>query len=427
MQHSILARCGRTRLRPALVSSPLLLLLGSIATAQGPAFRSPGMSSYSGGELGQTDRFSNDFNPALGFVIDGWVDWRAPDEGENGGDMSLRVMEANASAWVDPNAWAYVVVVADDAENIGLEEAAVVYTGFEGNSTLRAGRFFVDFGKQMQTHLEELRTLERPLVLREFLGAELAGTGVQYDNWFAVGDSPVRFSVGAFASLLEGHDHGDDGHDHDAHAEVESAVPDRKDFDEFSLSARLTGLRDVGENGILQLGLSARHVPEFELVSEFVDEDSGEEVHLHEAGLANTVFGLDASYGWQDDTGNRNVLCGGELLAFTGDVAAHVHHGAGEEPELEIQDDAVTGWYAFADYGWNPYDSAGLQFSTIETPEDPDAEVSELDLYWTHHFTHLRRLRLGVTLIDDEEHGDDARAYLQFTNIFGTHTHGINW
>ena len=77
------------------------------------------------------------------------------------------------------------------------------YIGLGGHNTLRAGRFFVDFGKQMQTHVHELRTLERPLVLRTYLGDEVKGDGLQCDHWFARGrKTAVRWSIGAFASLL---------------------------------------------------------------------------------------------------------------------------------------------------------------------------------------------------------------------------------
>ena len=63
---------------PSLVSLRALTLgafvaLASDLSAQEPAFRSPGMSSYSLG--GQTNRFSNEFNPAFGGVIDLYADY----------------------------------------------------------------------------------------------------------------------------------------------------------------------------------------------------------------------------------------------------------------------------------------------------------------------------------------------------------------
>jgi len=384
----------------------------SHVSAQGPVFDSPGQSKYS--QLGQTTRFSTEFNPAIGFVIDSYADWTDPaDSGEDSGlDLSVRLLEFNAAAYVDPNVWAYVVLVAEDLEELGVEEAAIEYVGSDSNATFKAGRFFVDFGKQMQMHLEELRTLERPLALREYLGVELAGTGLQGDWWTPVGDATVvRVSFGAFASLLgEGHHHEEEGEGD----EPETAVPDRKDFDELSFTARVTGMRDIGRSGVLQLGASARVVPEF----------SAEFDTLEQTGLSNTVYGADATYGWTDATGERSLTLGGEALMFSGDLAVEVDDPV-TPTALDVVDDDAFGYYAFADYAWNRYDSAGVQYSLADLAEDPTEDASELDLYYTRHLTEFRRLRFGVTLGDGVE--ADTRAYIQFTNYFGSHAHGLNW
>ncbi len=385
------------------------VLLASPVAAQGPAFDSPGQSSY--GTMGQTTRFSTEFNPAIGFVIDAFGDYLGVDNDSDGFNAELRLLEFNAAAYIDPDAWAYVVISSEELEGVEVEEAAVEYIGFDNNSTLKGGRFFVDFGKQMQQHLEELRTLERPLVLREYLGEELAGTGGQWDHWFAVGDSPVRFSVGVFADLLgEGH-HEDEGEE-----EPETAVPERKDFDELSFSARVTGMRDVGESGILQLGASTRIVPEF--TAEFGP--------LSQDGLSNVVYGGDITFGHTDETGNKRFTCGGEALLFDGDLSAEVDDPAAPTV-LTVLDDDVFGFYGFADYAWNQQDSAGVQYSRIESPENPADDVSELDFYYTHHFTEFRRIRFGVTAIDAPMDGDALRAYVQLTGFFGSHAHGLNW
>ncbi len=404
------ASIPRISIVPTISAFILTAALAGRLAAQGPAFESPGTPTNS--TLGQTTRFSTEFNPAMGFVLDSHVDWTDIDGGDDGFDLAVRLLEFNAAAYVDPSVWAYVVIVAEDLEEIGVEEAAAEYIGFENNSTFKAGRFFVDFGKQMQLHSEELRTLERPLVLREYLGAELAGTGMQADWWTPAGDETVvRVSLGVFASLLgEGHAHEEEGDE----AEPEGAVPDRKDFDEFSFTARLTGMRDIGEQGVLQLGTSARVVPEFSFAFDALEESE----------LSNAVYGADLTYGWKSETGERSLVLGGEALAFHGDLAAEVDDPLAPTA-LDVVDDDVFGYFAFADYGWDRFNSAGAQFSSAELPEDPSEDASELDLYYTRHLTEFRRLRFGVTLGDGFE--EDARAYVQFTNFFGSHAHGINW
>jgi len=388
-----------------------LVAAASTHAAQQPAFRSPGQPSYF--LSGQVNRFSNEFNPALGGVLDMFADGR-DDDVQDGFDLQLRILELNASGFVDPKAWAYIALVSENGESPAVEEAAVNYIGWEGNSTLKAGRFFVDFGKQMQSHLEELRSLERPLVLREFLGEELSGDGVQFDHWFAANEStPVRFSLGAFASLLgDGHGHGDE----DEGGEPEAAVPERHDFDELSFTARLTGMTDVGDTGQVQLGASARWVPEFSFAFD----------GLERTGLSSGVYGLDATYGWSDETGNGTFSTGAEWLLYDGDLSAEVDDPLAPTV-LSVNRGSATGFFAWADRSWGLTDSAGVQFSSTDLVEDTTARASELDLYFTRHYTHLRRIRLGVTLGDSDLGGDFLRVYVQFTNFFGTHSHGLNW
>ncbi len=380
---------------------------GQTERSVAPAFTSPGMSPYF--QLGQTTRFDRAFNPAIGVVIDSFADYLDVDGGDDGYDAELRLVELNASAFIDPDAWAYVALVSEDAE-VELEEAAVQYVGLGGGQTVRAGRFFVDFGKQMQNHVEELRTLERPLVLREYLGEELGGVGVQYGNWFPLGDAtPLRFSVGVFDSLApDAHGHGEEEEEED---EVETSVPARKDVDELSLTARLSAMTDVGERGLFQLGASARVLPEFTFASGDVQSD----------GNGNTVYGIDATYGTSDPTGERRFTTGLEWLVIDGDLAAELDGTA-----LAVVDDTASGFYAFADYAFDRRNSLGVQYSMAELLEAPDEEASELDLYFTRHFTEFRRLRLGVTFGDDG-FDDFARVYLQFTAFFGTHSHGLDW
>lgn len=402
--------------------APLAALLGAeqlpSANAQGPLFQTPGQP-LSQQAYGQTDRFSNIFNPAIAFVIDTVGDYVGNDGGGDGFDLDFRTFELNLAAWVDPSAWAYAAIVADTDE-IELEEAAAIYQGFDSNLSLRAGRFFVDFGKQMQFHVHDLRTVDRPAVLAEYLGEELAGNGVQLDNWFTVGDQTVvRYSLGIFAEL-GGEDHGEDDHDG---SEAEQLNQDRLDPDEFGLTARLTGFRDVGESGILQLGLSTSHTPDFDLEL----DDSGDKA----SNLSNTVVGTDLTYGWVDETGIKRWTLGGEALLFFGDTGAdsndNILIGDTSDDVVEVFDETVVGFFAFGDYMWSQFDSAGVQLNWLERPESGKPSTATYDIYYTHWLSNFQRLRMSVGFLD-EEHGDNAfRAALQYTIQVGPHSHGVNF
>lgn len=390
--------------------------------AQGPVFQTPGMTSVpsnysvpgSSNDSGQANRFSNVFNPAFSFVVDSLVDSiHNSGASEDGERIELRSLEFAAQSWVDPSAWAYFVAVADE-ENVAIEEAAVHYTGLGGNHTLRAGRFFIDFGKQMQTHVHELRTLERPLVLRTYLGEEVKGDGLQYDGWTGVGDATaVRWSVGAFASLLP-------------ESELEDGVPEisvaeRKDAGDLNFTARLTAFTDIGTNGVFQAGVSGRFIP-----------DASAELNGSEAtGLDSSVYGLDLTYGWTSDDAQRALTTGAEFLLNSGDTSSTIDDaGTPDDPTddtlLGFDDESQTGWYAFVDWAWNQKHSIGLQYSTVELGADLDA--AEAEVYYTRLFSEYHRIRLVASSYDtDIEDGDSLRFAIQYTVTVGAHGHGINW
>ena len=391
-------------------------LFAADASAQRADIPSPG--GY-GSNLGQTTRFDNEFNPAISFVVDVIADWVDVEDVEDGTDIQLRRIDLLIADWIDPNAYAWVTIAYEE-EELQLDEAAIEYVGLPGRSTMRFGRFFVDFGKQMQAHVEELRTIERPLVLRDFLGEELFGDGIQYDYWTPAGDTTmVRFSVGAFGDLSgAGHAHGEEGEE----IEAEQLVPERKDPGELNFSARATALTEIGSNGTLQVGGSGRFIPEFAFEYDAND--------IYQDGFSNTVFGLDGTYGWQDDEGVKSFTTGFEFLWNTGDLEGEIDDMGTADPlddTLEVIDGTRTGYYAFVDYGWTQFDSAGVQYSAREAAHDGDLSRSELDLYYTRHLSEFLRLRVGVTFGTDDDGPDSTRAAVQLTSFVGPHGHGLNW
>ena len=85
-----------------------------------------------------------------------------------------------------------------------------------------------------------------------------------------------------------------------------------------------------------------------------------------------------------------------------------------------------AGFFLFGDMGIDTRNSVGVQFAMADLPENPSADASELDLYFTHYLTEVRRLRFGARV--GESGGIDENVfYVQFTNFFGNHNHGMNW
>lgn len=381
--------------------------------SQGTTFVTPGMPTMGlRVSSGQVTRFSNEFNPAFSFIIDSLAQAADNDTGTDGTNVELLSMELAANAWVDPNAWAYFVAVLED-ESLAVEEAAIHYTGFGDKNRLRAGRFFIDFGKQMQVHVHELRTLERPLALRAFLGAEIKGDGLQWDSWTTAGDSTaIRWSLGAFASTLPELDA-----DADPAVTPVNELASPKHGDDFNFTARLTGFTEVGERGTLQLGTSARFVPNFEaqLDGATIDTD-----------LSNTVYGLDATFGWVGETGVDSWTVGGELLLSTGDTGVQlVGPNPANAADYSVNGDSLLGYFAFAEYAWNRFNAVGTQFSQAELGDGD--EQSEVELYYTRMFSEFHRLRFVLASNDSDFNGTSSRVALQYTAVLGAHGHGVNW
>jgi hypothetical protein len=408
-------------MKSAHALAPLLAAaLAPVAAAQMTSpFQTPGMNVPQAFDrlADESGQFDNSFNPAIGFVLDAFGAYSSVDVPglgtESGGQLELRTAELALNAWVDPNAWAYGVVVYSEDE-VALEEGAVHYVGLPGNATLRAGRFFVDFGKQMQSHVHDLNTFDRPLVLREYLGTELGGDGVQWDHWTPVGDATaLRWSVGMFGSLGGGHGHGEE----DLGLDPEPIDPELKKLGEFAYTGRLTGFTDVGDWSTLQLGASGRFLPDVTV--------GNEDGTVTAEGLSNVVWGLDATWGWTDETATQRVTFSGEFLRQSGDFAEFDNPGSPTVVNTESLD--ADGWYAYGDYAWNRFNSAGLMYSSAQHLEPGTPRAEELDLYYTRNLSEFGRLRLAFTLGDDGEGGDSRRVVLQYTNYIGAHAHGVNF
>ncbi len=327
--------------------------------------------------------------------------------------MKLRSLEVMAQAWVDPTAWAYFVANSD-GEALNVEEGAVHYKGLGGHNTIRAGKFFIDFGKQMQTHVHELRTIERPLALRVLLGEEVKGNGVEWDDWIAAGDSTaIRWSLGRLRQPLP-RDAGrlrPDGRS-------QPFGPRAQEAGDLNFTARLTGFTDVGEHGVLQIGSSARVIPSFQ--ADYAP--SGDQL----TGLSNTVVGADITYGWKSDTGVNAFTLGGEYLLDTGDTGFSITNPGGAGT-IASDGSTLSGWFAFADYALDQNNSFGIQYSQADLPDGASTSANEADIYYTRSFSEFQRIRLDLTRYDEDGSDPSFRAAIQYSFIVGAHGHGVNW
>ena len=371
-------------------------------------FATPGMPARSAmpqqatDASGQTSGFSSVFNPAFAFVVDTLADYSDGD-GDDGLELSLRSAELSAKSWIDPDAWAYFVAVAEE-EGLAMEEAAIHYKGLGDTHTLRIGRFFLDFGKQMQAHVHDLRTVDRPLPLRAYLGSELGGDGVQWDAWTPGGETgALRWSLGVYGAInSESEDLEDLG--------IERELGGRKELGDLAMTARLTSFMDIGEESTLQLGASWLGIPSYSA------EGGSEEAE----DLSQNVVGFDATYGFGAD-GEDKWTFGAEFLFASGDTTLGLDGG-----DLVVDDQGLTGFYLYGDWAFDPKQSVGLQLAEAELPRLDGEDASEIDIYYTRHISEYHRVRLAVrqSSIADE---DNFALLVQYTGFVGAHAHGVNW
>ena len=391
--------------------------------AQAPIglLRSPGMPRI---YWGQTTRFTSAFNPAFGIAVDGSFNWADSGSDEDGFAFDLGVAELTGQGAISPNWWGNFALETN-AEEVELTEAALFYSGLADRTSIRAGRFFLDFGKQMQIHVHDLSTPQRPAVLREYLGTEVPGTGFQFDHWAPVGETTAfRFSAAVFGDQ-EAHGHGFlfDDHDESHGPETEPFVDDRRDFADLIFTARATAMTDIGDESMLQFGASLRAVPDFGF--EGGVNDTGDT--LSTDGLDQSIYGLDLTYGWNSDDGTRSWTFGGEYLYADGDLNAEVVDDALPSASLEILSGSAQGWFAFAEHAWNQQNSVGLMVSSLEKLEEALPRETESTLYWSHYPTEFMRVRVAGIHSDREGAEDGQALMLQLTGYIGAHGHPYNW
>ena len=130
------------------------------------------------------------FNPAIGLVGETVLSYRSQGKKETGSDrpggfdIFQRSVELNVAASVDPFAKGYAVINASADPITGeatatVEEAALQTTSLPWNLTLKAGRFFGEFGRLSYIHDHELPFVNRPLALDQYVGGESKTDGVQ--------------------------------------------------------------------------------------------------------------------------------------------------------------------------------------------------------------------------------------------------------
>lgn len=377
-----------------------------------------------GRALDQTTRFDNRWNPAIGVVGDFVLAVSDRDDSfESLNQFVSRGAELGVLGRIDPFGY-FAAVFHFLPDEVEFEEGyAVVDQGLPDTFTFKAGKFYYDFGKLAPLHDHELPFVDKPAVIQDYLGGGPIGLGAEIHHWFGVGDTPVRWSIGAVNSVegdtiaLVGPAAG--GHDHEGE---EGGEPfGRRGLENMAYHARMTTVLDLGAASSLQVGVSALFAPE---IVAFTDDTAGGV--LRDESKKRTL-GFDLSYRWRDAARDDAFTLGLELLhnresfVEVDDSVSPVQTSVGRSVN-------AFGAYAYAEYEFDRKWSAGAFFDLFDRAVADGFNWTGGGVFVTWRINHFNRLRLQVQAVDDELADDRYfAAMLQWTVIIGSHSHPLDF
>jgi hypothetical protein len=357
----------------------------------------------------------NAFNPSIGFVGETIFSYNSRGSQQTGSsqpggfDVNQRSMELNIAASVDPFAKGYAVINASaDAQsgeaNVEVEEAALQTTSLPWNLELKAGRFFGEFGRLSYIHDHELPFVNRPLVLDQYIGGESQTDGAQL-NWLPPLSHYVSLTTGV------GNKFGDD-----------SNYPGTyRSFSELDFWGRLGTYFDLTPDWQLEPGISGLWNPKTGAANQPTDGASPTEQERR-------VLGLDLKLSYVPLRNNqfRSLVWGTEVLYSDNRYLFYPDSTPGNGNEFYANVGSM-GMYSYVTYKWHRQWSGGFLFEWVQNDQDHDQQTYAYSPYITWAISHWNQLRLQYTHTDysgpSSPPSSDA-AYLQWTWIIGSHSHG---
>ena len=363
----------------------------------------------------QTKKVPSVFNPSIGLVGEPVFSFRSRGSSQTGSDrpggldVFQRSVELNAAASVDPFAKAYVVANASvDATTgeatLGIEEAAIQTESLPWNLTLKAGRFFGEFGRLGYIHDHELPFVNRPLVLDQYIGGESRTDGVQV-NWLL----PLRHYVSLTVGL--GNQFGGDV--------PPNGVGDYRHLSGWNYFGRLSTSFDLTPDLSLEPGLSGLWNPKTIDRGGPQLQPDGSTMTERERRLA----GVDLVLSYKPLRNNqfKSVTWGTEVLYS--DSRYDVNSGG--LPFSRVV--GSLGLYSYVTYKFHRQWSAGFLYEWMEEATNSYARFSAYSPYITWALSHWNQLRLQYTYTYRNAASGlrpDNAVYVQWAWIIGSHAHG---
>jgi uncharacterized coiled-coil protein SlyX len=369
----------------------------------------------------QTRKVPSVFNPSIGLVGETIFSYRSRGSAQTGSDRPggfdafQRSVELNVAGSVDPFANAYVVANATADAQTGkatfdIEEAALQTASLPWNLTVKAGRFFGEFGRLAYIHDHELPFVNRPLVLDQYIGGESQTDGVQI-NWLPPIEHYVSLTVGV------GNQFGGDV--------PPNNVGDFRQLGGWNYWGRLSTYFDLTPDISLEPGVSGLWNPKTIDLGGPLPQPDGSTLTERERRLAGADLVL--SYKPLRNNQFQSLTWGTEVL-----YSSNRYDVNSQDNELVNSSVGVGsfGLYSYLTYKFHRQWSTGFLYGFVEDDQDNNAKTYEYSPFITWALSHWNQLRLQYTYTDHNAvsatYGlrPDHAIYLQWAWIIGSHAHG---
>ncbi|HPF13166.1 MAG TPA: hypothetical protein PLJ12_02770, partial [Planctomycetota bacterium] len=258
---------------------------------------------------------------------------------------------------------------------------------------------------------------DRPAVLREYLGDQVEATGVSSGDILATSQhSTLRVSIGFYSDWYRR----DNPLDPLDPGRPELEWRDQPRLDELAVGARVSGVVDVGAEGMFQWGLSAQGLPDYGLQA---TADDGTELRLE--NQSQWLYGLDLTFGHADETEGPAWSLGWQGILASGDGGGQV--SPGPSPVLSTFEGDLFGHYAWVERRTRSGRALGLIVSQHERPLAGKPLATEASVYFSRPLVENALLRFAVRHRDAEGEPDGQAILVQFVALAGSLGHALDW
>ncbi len=294
--------------------------------------------------------------------------------GQQGLDLQLAEVEVSLQAALDPYS-ATKIFLTWGAEEIGVEEAYIYWTGLPGKVRADLGKFRMSVGELNRWHPHALPETNYPLVYQAFLGEDgLAGTGVSLYTTL-----PVSVAKGTSEIFLQG-------------AAVESE-PLNDGSLQPALLGRLQNFWQLGRSTYMEIGFT------------------GVGAQNSDSGLTSNLLGADLRFTYRPpNAGTRQDI--------TWRTEGYRLQRVGDEP-------TTTRYGMYSDLSWRLSKRwvVGGRYDYVEAPVGPDDatwRATAVATWWQSEFVYLR-LQAFRNYLDSTGSLDNLT--LQVVWAMGPHKH----